>query len=176
MKNKEKQEPSAQKDSPSSESTIKDLKKTSSQESNAISEAIEVLSELTEERREKLTSGMMVVMQQSYRGPIPPAREMKEYKDALPDAPDRILKMAEYEQSSRIRQKDKGMTYSFINRLFGQICALIISLVFAGGAIYLGMNGHDGLAGTMVGFVLISLVSVFVIGRLPNFNTPPEEH
>lgn len=174
-KNKPKQEPPVQKDSQSSESSEESLKVVPEDESKALSEAIEVLSELPEEQKDKLNRGMMLILQQSYRGPIPPAKEMKGYLESLPSAPDRILTMAEKEQTSRIEQTKYGMKLTFSLRLIGQLCALIISLTFAGGAIILGLKDHDGLAGTMVGFTLISIVSVFVIGRLPYFNSSHDD-
>jgi len=174
-KDKTKQESSIQKESQPSEPSEESLKIEPEDDSKALSEAIEVLSELPEEQKDKLNRGMMLIMQQSYRGPIPPAKEMKGYLESLPSAPDRILAMAEYEQKGRIEQTKYGMKLTFSLRLIGQLCALIISLTFAGGAIILGLKDHDGLAGTMVGFTLVSLVSVFVIGKLPYFNSSHDD-
>ena len=144
-------------------------------ENAVLSEAIEVLNELPEEKKDILTNGMIVAMQQSFRGPIPPAKEMKGYLEVLPDAPDRILKMAEKEQDGRISHRKLVTILTFVFRTIGQMCGLAISLLFAWGAIRLGMEGHDGLACAMVGITLVGLVSVFVIGKLPYFNKSNKE-
>lgn len=144
-------------------------------EGEVLSEAIDVLQELPKEQKAKLTSGMVVALQQSYRAPIPPAKEMKGYMEVLPTAPDRILKMAEYEQESRIEQKKYETKLTFLFRVIGQLFGFAVSIFFAWGAIKLGMNGHDWLAGTMVGFTLVSLVSVFVISKLPILNNSQKE-
>lgn len=139
-------------------------------DNNTLTEAIEVLNELPKDKMEILTNGMNLVLSQSYRGPIPPASEVIKYKNASPDAPDRIFKMAELEQSSRIRQKDKDIHNSFILKLLGQIYGLLVAILFGIGSIYLGLNGHDWLAGSLGGLTVISLVSVFVLSKLPKNN------
>jgi uncharacterized membrane protein len=139
-------------------------------DNNTLSEAIEVLNELPKDKMEILTNGMSLVMSQSYRGPIPPASEVIKYKDATPDAPDRIFKMAEFEQDSRIRQKDKEIHNNFILKLLGQIYGLLVAFLFGLGSVYLGLNGHDWLAGSLGGLTVISLVSVFVLSKLPKNN------
>lgn len=56
--------------------------------------AIEVFGNLPKDQQTILSRGIFAI-QQSYSGPLPPAREFREYKEVMPDAPERILAMAE---------------------------------------------------------------------------------
>src|SRR3954447_7587956 len=55
----------------------------------------EVAARITEEIHEVL----VVATQESHSGPIPSSREMKGYEDASPGMADRVMRMAEKEQS-----------------------------------------------------------------------------
>ncbi|MDP0373567.1 hypothetical protein Q7Y31_11125, partial [Glaesserella parasuis] len=53
----------------------------------------------------------------------------------------------------------RGSFYTFIERIIGLVFSLIIALVGILGAIYLGLEGHDWLAGTL-GTVTIGTLAV----------------
>ena len=78
-----------------------------------LEKAIEVFGNLPKDQRAILSRGMLAI-QQSYSGPLPPAKEFKGYKEVLPDAPERILTMAERNNDSRIQltKNLKGMSLS----------------------------------------------------------------
>lgn len=138
-----------------------------------LEKAIEVLGTLSKEQRTILSRGMLAI-QQSYSGPLPPAKEFKGYKEVLPDAPERILSMAERNNENRIRLTNKAERHDFFRTILGQVFGFVLSIGFGGGAIYLGALGHDVLAGTLGCTTVISLAGIFVLNRLPQFNKDSE--
>ena len=138
-----------------------------------LEKAIELFGTLPKEQRTILSRGMLAI-QQSYSGPLPPAKEFKGYKEVLPDAPERILSMAERNNDSRIQLTNKSERHEFIKTILGQVFGFVLSIGFGGGAIHLGMLGHDVLAGTLGCTTVISLAAIFVLNRLPQFNRNPE--
>lgn len=136
--------------------------------------AIEVFGNLSKDQQTILSRGMFAI-QQSYSGPLPPAREFKGYKEVMPDAPERILTMAEKNQEHRIELTNKSEKHDYIKTLLGQIFAFVLSLSFGGGAIYLGIEGHDWLAGILGCTTVVSLATIFVLNRLPQFNKEQQE-
>jgi len=136
--------------------------------------AIEVFGNLPKDQQTILSRGIFAI-QQSYSGPLPPAREFREYKEVMPDAPKRILAMAEKNQEHRIQLTNKSEKHDYIKTLLGQIFAFVLSLSFGGGAIYLGMEGHDWLAGILGCTTVVSLATIFVLNKLPQFNKEQQE-
>ena len=65
----------------------------------------------------------VVSMQQHYSGPLPPAQEFKAYGEVLPNAPERILAMAEGEQKHRHKKEIRALNarafVSILGMLFG---------------------------------------------------------
>ena len=119
------------------------------------------------------------VTQQSFHGPVPPPQILDHYEAILPGATERIFRMAEKAQDHRQSlesratnanidaqarnlsiAKDKSDNENWCNTL-GLLSGFIAALACIAGAIYLGMNEHQGLAGALIGVPLIGLVKVF---------------
>lgn len=64
--------------------------------------------------------------------------------------------------------------HEFIRTTLGQIFAFIIAITFGGGSVYLGLEGHDILAGILGGTTVVSLAAIFVLNKLPVFNKEQE--
>lgn len=141
--------------------------------SSDIEKAIEVYEALPKEQRNILSRGMFA-MQQSYSGPLPPAKEFKGYQEVLPDAPERILSMAEKNQEFRMKITEKSEKHEFIRTTIGQIFGFIIALTFGAGSVSLGLEGHDALAAILGGTTVVSLGIIFVLNKLPMFNKEQE--
>ncbi len=109
-------------------------------------------------------------------GPLPPPEMMAGYKEALPNAPERIMQMAESQQAHRQaleqaesehdraldaeelrldhRREVSGMRYG--------LAAVIAALV---AAVIIGFLGAPYAAAGVAGFSLAALAGVFVYGR-----------
>jgi uncharacterized membrane protein len=97
-----------------------------------------------------------------YSGPIPDAESLARYAEVIPDAPERILKMAENQAEHRQWLEKRVITSDIRRADAGLICAFIITMtivIFGGyialysnplyGTIFTGL-GLAGLAGTFI--------------------------
>ncbi len=122
-----------------------------------------VLSEMPADKRAIITQA---IVEQHYSGPIPSASEFARYKECLPDAPNRILTMAEEQQihrnemerqiiSERIRENKKGQLYGFI-----------VVVLFLIGAIYVAYIGNSSVAIAVISAATV-LACIFVLKVWP---------
>lgn len=109
----------------------------------------------------------VVSMQQHYSGPLPPAQEFKAYGEVLPDAPERILSMAESEQKHRHKKEMRALNVRILTSVAGMIFGVVIVVLCVWFAYKLGMSGHDWLAGSIVA-ITTSCAMIFVLRRTPN--------
>lgn len=131
-----------------------------------VEKAIEVFETLPKDQKTILFRGMFAVQQ--FRGPLPPAKEFQGYKNVMPDAPERIISMAEKEQSHRMGLENKALKYDFWKTILGQIFGFVVSIIFGVGAVWLGMEGHTSSACVLGGATVVSLAAIFVINKLPH--------
>ena len=106
-----------------------------------------------------------IIAQRTYSGPLPPPEDLAAYKELIPDAPARLLAMAERQQQHRIEMENEIVRKDYQQVRRGQWLGVFIALVFIGGAIYLAMNDHDWVAGTMIGVTLVGVVSLLIKGK-----------
>ncbi len=83
-------------------------------------------------------------------GPIPDPETLERYRDIDPSFPERIVRMAEKEQTFRHR-----------SYYIGQLSALIIVLAGLASAVHLGVNGKEWLGGTIGLGALASIVGAY---------------
>lgn len=104
--------------------------------------------------------------QSSYSGPLPKPSDFAAYKDALPSAPERIMTMAEEEQTHRHTIEKELLKNANRENFLGQFLAFILALVCLGVATYLGIQGHDTLAGAIIAITAV-LASIFYLKKIP---------
>lgn len=108
----------------------------------------------------------------SFSGPLPPPRLLKEYEEASPGSADRIIRMAETEETHRqaietraleatIADVEKDRSLSRLSLIFG---ALLVALVVAAGCV-VAIAGHPTQGMILCAATVVSLASVFVLGR-----------
>lgn len=101
----------------------------------------------------------------SYRGPLPPASELRGYDEIMPGLVDRIVMMAEKEQNHRhtwVRDMTRD-EYSLKRR--GQNFALGSVAILSSVAAWLGYLGDTTSAAVVAGATLLGIVTVFVTGQ-----------
>ncbi len=101
----------------------------------------------------------VIFAQHTYQGPLPPAGELIAYNDAVPDAAERILKMAEAEQKHRHANEDKIIHESIQLDKRTQWMAFglaLLAFTIAGGAIYFG---YPWVASLAIGTTLTTVLS-----------------
>jgi uncharacterized membrane protein len=99
-------------------------------------------------------------------GPIPPPEILIKYNDAVPDAAERILKMAETQLAHRISIENQVVSSNCKAQQRGPIYGLLVCFAAIGGGIYLVHTGKDaaGLASLIT--PLAGIVAVFVYGKI----------
>lgn len=109
----------------------------------------------------------------SFSGSLPAPEDFKAYQDVLPSAPERILKMAE-KQSEHRMNLERHIVNSGVNEgKRGQIFGFVLTIVFLLASVYLGVNGHDWLAGLIIA-IIASISVMFVLKKEPSKEKPNE--
>lgn len=121
--------------------------------------------ELESSKNHRVLVGTMME-QSSYSGPLPKPSDFAAYKDALPSAPERIMTMAEEEQTHRHTIEKELLKNANRENFLGQFLAFILALVCLGVATYLGIQGHDTLAGAIIAITAV-LASIFYLKKIP---------
>ena len=100
-----------------------------------------------------------------FSGPLPPPEVLTKYNEALPNAAERILVMAEQQAAHRRLQEDRVVRGNVRNQLTGSIFAFLLGMTAIGGGIYLIAIGKDVTGLTAIITALVSLASIFIVGR-----------
>lgn len=118
-----------------------------------------------------------MVISEMHQGPLPPAQAMADYDSVLPGAAERILLMAEREQSQRHEtqkeqlNQNKQMLASYMRQdTLGKWMGFIIAISVLLLACLMAVLGHEVLAGILAGLDLVGLAAVFVVGRVLSRN------
>lgn len=107
---------------------------------------------------------------ESFSGPLPPPHVLTQYNQAAPDAANRILTMAEEQAQHRQRMEWFSLTRDSRRADLGLVVGAVVAISFLGGSVWLGLAGHDWLAGILGGATIVSLVTVFVTGSAARRN------
>jgi uncharacterized membrane protein len=85
----------------------------------------------------------------------------------LPNAPERILAMAEKEQAHRHKKETFALWVRTASNILGMLfgMGIVVSCLYL--AYNLGMRGHDWLAGIIVA-IATSCATIFVLRKKPN--------
>jgi uncharacterized membrane protein len=105
------------------------------------------------------------VIQSSYRGPLPPPEHLEGYEKILPGAADRILSMAEKEQSHRHRWEREHLIWDGFISITGLVFGWVLSLALAAAAVYCAVIGQPWVAGALVGVSTFGGVASLIRGR-----------
>lgn len=100
-----------------------------------------------------------------FSGPLPPPAVLTKYNEAVPNAADRILVMAEKQSEHRQKLEAKVIASNTFNQTLGSIFAFILGLVAIGGGIYLIGTGKSAEGLTSIISSLSVLGAIFVYGR-----------
>ena len=98
-------------------------------------------------------------------GPLPDPHELERYNAIIPNGADRIMKMAEEQSRHRMELERKVISGQLKQTDRGQNYGLIIALVGLAISGLLGYFGQGVAASFIGGGTLVSLVTVFVLGR-----------
>lgn len=125
-----------------------------------------VLASIDPDKRSVIVSAM-VEMRQTFSGPLPRPADFIAYKEVLSNAPERILLMAEKQQQHRIDSEERIIKADIRESIFGQVFAVLLVVLFLAAAVYLGINGHDWLAG-IVATLSATISTIFYLKSTPS--------
>lgn len=119
-----------------------------------------------------LVAGMIAVSQESFSGPMPHPDILREYKDLISDAPERILQMAEQEQQHRmaveramLEQNAKNIAEAAKANMRSQMFAFMLTLFLIVAGVTLTVLGFVAVGLTIFGTTIIGVVTVFITGK-----------
>lgn len=114
---------------------------------------------------QKERSQLSIVSQTTISGPLPPPDVLQKYGSINPSFPERIVAMAEKEQNivHDLRKETVELNKLTFKQQAeslkrGQLCALSLALLALSATVYLGINGHDWLAGGVFSVVLLGII------------------
>lgn len=137
-------------------------------ESAEVAEVLEPLLEQLELPKEKEAQvRRMVTTILSFQGPIPPPMLLRQYEDVVPGSADRLIRLTEKQTDHRIDMERTIVKGRVGLSVRGQVMAFVLSVFFGVIALWLGLEGHDRLAGTIAVTTIIGLAVVFVLGKKP---------
>jgi uncharacterized membrane protein len=109
-----------------------------------------------------------ILLHQSFTGPLPSPDILAGYQNINPTFSERIMVLAEKQQSHRIKQEDRKGHAVSRDSLLGIISAFLISIVSIGLSTYLilKLNSIPAAIGGSVlsGSVILGIVSTFIKG------------
>ncbi len=117
---------------------------------------------------EQKTTAISQVTQQQFSGPIPPPELLSQYNDIIPDAAERILRMAENDAAHLHKIEADALKYAARDQRTGQLCALSVSIVVMLTVMLGFWLGFSTAASVLGGTTVVGLVTVFVTGRKPH--------
>jgi uncharacterized membrane protein len=119
----------------------------------------------------------IVALKKQFRltsGPLPDPNILKEYNEILPDAAERIFKMAEKSQTHSHNMDEKLVDLEVKKVQKGQIFAFIIAMTGLIGAVTCAFLSQVTIGSIIGGVTVISLVSSFVRGKQKNKDSNEE--
>lgn len=123
------------------------------------------LNDLEPEKRDLIIKAIIsTVERKTFSGPLPAPEDFAAYKNVVPDAPERILAMAEKQQQHRIETERKIVDSNIKSSLRGQVLGAIMAIICLLCCVYLGIHGHDVLAGSIVA-IIVSVVTIFALRK-----------
>ena len=110
--------------------------------------------------------GELTVSQHETDSPVLPVAQLEQLHRFKPDAVDFVIDQTRAEAEHRRSEVWRINTFTFIERLFGQICALVIGMAGIGGGAYIALLGQPWAGGIIASTAITGLAIVFLTGRV----------
>lgn len=106
-------------------------------------------------------------------GPLPPADEIAAIGLIVPNGAERIMAMAEADARHVRIMQSRALNFEFVERIFRRLLAFLFASSGLCGTVYLAMNNHDWVAGTLGTTTIVGVVTALMVGRgSPTAKTP----
>lgn len=97
--------------------------------------------------------------------PIIPVAQLERLHNFRPDAVDWVINQTQIEAEHRRKEQNRINSFVFIERIIGQLFAVIIGLSGIGSGAYIALQGQPTAGATIASFSLSGLAVVFLTGR-----------
>jgi len=126
------------------------------------------VSQESKERRllNRQQSQLIHTSQSQFVGPIPPPEILSKYNEALPNAAERILAMAESQLKHRQDIERRVVDPNCRAQERGPVYGLIVCLAAISGGVYLIHSGQNAAGLAAIITPLAAIVGVFIYGRI----------
>jgi len=114
---------------------------------------------------QKVTAQMRLSAAYTFSGPLPPPELLAKYNEVIPNGAERIMQMAEKQQSHRHDLESTVIRGNVKSETRGQWMGLTIAVIVLGLGAYLAATGKQIAGSIFVGVDLASLAGVFVYGK-----------
>ena len=117
-------------------------------------------------------SNQTIEISQQFSGPLPSPKTLAEYANIYPGLEKIIVEMAQRQSEHRIGLENTVIISREKQSVRGQIFAFILAVILillAGFSLYLG---HLKIASSIVGFTLVSIVTLFLTGNSAKSKPP----
>lgn len=111
------------------------------------------------------TKKKVTITEQKFQGPLPPAVEFARYEETLAGSADRIMAMAEKDQSHTQKMQRREQLLYYASKFFAQIIVLLVSLGALGMGTYLITEGNSATGIAMIIGSLATFGGVIIWGK-----------
>ncbi len=115
-------------------------------------------------KNKKPDANSLTLTHQEFSGPIPPPVILEQYCKILPDAPERIISMAEIQQKHENKTVKKALDGEIYIKKYGQIYGFLLVSLIASLSAYALFLDHEKFAIMGMVFVAAPLVKIFILG------------
>lgn len=109
--------------------------------------------------------GDLTVQHHETDSPLLPVAQLEQLNQFKPDAVDFVIHQTEIEAAHRRSEHKRVNTFVFIERIIGQVFALLIGLAGIFSGAYVSVNGQPTAGGTIAGLAITGLAAVFLTGK-----------
>jgi uncharacterized membrane protein len=104
--------------------------------------------------------------------PILPIAQIEKLQLILPEKVNWVFDETTREAANRRSEVHRTNTFIFIERMIGQIFALIVTLCAFAASVYCATNGAEITGSIIGGTAVIGLATAFIVGRSGNKSSP----
>jgi len=112
------------------------------------------------------TIRMVSITEKHHSGPLPDPETLTQYGQIIPNGAERIMVMAENQSAHRLGLENYAVKEQMQQSGRGQIFGFIIAIIAIACGTYLTVIGESTVGGILLGTTLVSLVSIFVLGKI----------
>lgn len=119
-------------------------------------------------------NGELTLQHHETDSPLLPVAQLERLQKIKPDAVEWVIQQTQVEAEYRRIESKRVNTFVFIERLVGQIFALLIGMagILCGG--FVAVQGQPWAGGTIASLAITGLAAVFLTGRTKNKSRTPQ--